>query len=94
MYENDFLDFALSSNTVEDAVKAKPIISTLQDPQLTVITSDYHIERVKLIFQHVLENFHINYLNVKTDLPEKQMKVLIDHEQDAIQTIVKNGLYY
>jgi len=92
--DNDFLDFALSSNTVEDALKIKPIISTLENPQLTVITSDYHINRVKLIFQLVLENYPINYLGVQTDLPEKQMKVLIEHEQTAIQSIISNGLYY
>lgn len=45
-----FLDFALSGNTVEDAVKAKEILSKLDNIKLTIITSDYHVNRVKLIF--------------------------------------------
>lgn len=91
---NDFLDIAISSNTVEDAVKVKEIISKLENPQLTVITSDYHVERVKLIFQHVLKNHAINYVGVKNDLPKKDLKILIEHEKTAIQSINKNGLHY
>jgi uncharacterized SAM-binding protein YcdF (DUF218 family) len=92
--ENDFLELALSSNTVEDAAKVKEIISNLEHPQLTVITSAYHVDRVKLIFRQVLKNYDIHYVGVKSDLPEEQLNILIKHEKKAIQSIRKNGLYY
>lgn len=92
--EDDFLDFALSSNTVEDAVKAKQIISEMEDPHVTVITSVFHFERVKLIFQEVFENYNINFIGIQCDISVDQLKHLIDHEQEAIQSIMENGLQY
>lgn len=90
----DFLEFALSSNTVEDAIKAKQIISEIADPHLTVITSVFHFERVKLIFREVLKNYHINFIAVQCDLNENQLQSVINHEQKAIESILENGLYY
>lgn len=49
MYAKDFLDFALSSNTVEDAVKVKAVLVNFKGHKLKIITSDYHLERVQLI---------------------------------------------
>ncbi|MDY7394166.1 YdcF family protein [Aureibaculum sp. 2210JD6-5] len=92
--ENDFLDFALSSNTVDDAVKIKPIIAILENPKLTVITSDYHIKRVKLIFNEILADYKIKYIGVINNLPSEELDALVCHEKTAIDLIVKNGLYY
>lgn len=92
--ENHFLDFALSSNTVDDAVKIKPILSKIKYPNLTVIASDYHLDRVKLIFEEILEAFKISYVGVKSNLDKDDFDKLLEHEQKAIQAIVKNGLYY
>ncbi len=92
--ENDFLDFAISSNTVDDAVKIKPIISKLKYPTLTVITSDYHLNRVKLIFNEILEKYEITYVGVESNFNKDVFDALVQHEKKAIQAIAKNGLYY
>ena len=92
--ENDFLDFALSSNTVDDAVKIKPIISKLKYPNLMVITSDYHIDRVKLIFSEILDKYKITYIAVESNFNKDDFDALVQHEKNAIETIIKNGLYY
>jgi len=92
--ECDFLDFALSENTVDDAVKIKIIISKLDNPNLTIITSDYHLERVQLIFQEILNEFSINYIGVQSNPKKNQLQHLIKHEKKAIKSILKNGLYY
>lgn len=94
LLEHCFLDFALSGNTVDDAVKIKPIISKLEKIKLIVITSDYHLERVKLIFNTVLENYHIEFIGVETSLAPEDYDALIRHEKKAINSIIKNGLYY
>ena len=90
----DFLEFALSENTVDDAVKAKAILSELGYEQITVISSDYHIERVKLIFNEILEEFQLKYIGVKSPLSKKELHSLVLHEQKAIKSIKKSGLYY
>ena len=92
--ENDFLESALSENTVDDAMKVKASLSRFSEASLTIISSDYHLERVKLIFNEVLEAFKLNYIGVKSDLEEKQLTQLLAHERKAIEQILKNGLYY
>lgn len=92
--ENDFLDFALSSNTVDDAVKAKEILSKLKEVRLTVISSDYHMNRVKLIFNIILDSYKIDFVSSKSDLSGEAYEILTKHEEKAIDSILKNGLYY
>ncbi len=92
--EDSFLEFALSTNTVEDAVKTRDIISTLENIHLKIITSDYHLERVKLIFREVLKNYKMNFIGVKTSFEEEEYNALLNHEKKAIEGIIKNGLYY
>ena len=92
--EEDFLDFALSGNTVDDAVKIKPIISTLEKSKLTIITSDYHLNRVKIIFNKILENYTMDFIGVESNLGQEEYNTLMQHEKNAINSIIQNGLYY
>ena len=88
------MEFALSQNTVDDAVKIKSILSKLNTVKLTIITSDYHLERVKLIFNEILGEYKKNFLGVKSNLAKEKIIQLIEHENRAIELIKKNGLYY
>lgn len=92
--ECDFLDFALSENTVDDAVKIKKIISKLKNASLTVITSDYHLERVELIFNEILVGFRLKCIGVPGKLEKNESEHLVAHEKAAVKSILKNGLYY
>jgi uncharacterized SAM-binding protein YcdF (DUF218 family) len=92
--EDRFLEFALSTNTVEDAVKTRDIISMLENSHLIIITSDYHLERVKLIFKEVLKNYKMTFFGVKSNLKKEKYDALLKHEKNAIEGILKNGLYY
>ncbi|MDD7885289.1 YdcF family protein [Flavivirga sp. 57AJ16] len=94
LLEEDFLDFALSGNTVDDAVKIKPIISKLGKVKLTIITSDYHLKRVELIFNEILEGYTMDFIGVKSHLEQEVYNTLVQHEKKAINSILKNGLYY
>ncbi|MBJ7880030.1 YdcF family protein [Gelidibacter salicanalis] len=92
--EDDFLDFALSANTVEDAVKIKPIITKFENSNLTIITSDYHLKRVKLIFNTILKAYALNFVGVKSNLEQDAYNALVQHEKHAIDAIIQNGLYF
>ena len=91
--EEDFLESALSENTVDDAVKIKFIISKLDNVNLKIITSDYHLTRVKLIFDIVLSGFEMEYFGAINPLAKQELEPLVNHEQKAIDLIKKNGLY-
>ncbi|WP_341215576.1 YdcF family protein [uncultured Wocania sp.] len=92
--EKDFLDHAISSNTVEDAVKIKQIIENLNGIRLTIITSDYHLNRVKLIFNEILKPFELDFVGAKSNLDKVHYDSLVNHEKKAIKSILDNGLYY
>ena len=61
--EQAILDFALSTNTLEDASLSKPIITKFNVQQILVITSDYHHDRAKFIFEQEFSdtNIHVNF---------------------------------
>ena len=53
-----FLPLALSSNTVEDAVMSKSILKEVEYKNLIILTSEYHLARVKFIFTEILKDFN------------------------------------
>ena len=77
--EEDFLPFILSTNTYEE----------LPD-MLIVITSDFHIRRAKLLHDRIINYPHTLFLPAKSNLSEKELLSLIEHEQDAIKAIEEN----
>ena len=90
-----FMDIALSSNTVEDAVKAKQVLSHSDSHySVKIITSDFHLERVKLVFETILTGFDKTYFGVTHHHPIEEKQKLIDHEKKAIEAIRKNGIYF
>ena len=92
--EDDFLPNALSQNTVDDAVKIKSIVENLKNIKLTIITSDYHLERVELIFKEILRDYSKEFVGVPSNLESNAYRDLAQHETNAINSIKKNGLHY
>lgn len=92
--EASFLSHALSSNTVEDAVKVKEILAKHNFDSLVVISSDFHLDRVRLIFDEILEGCSKEYIGVRHNFPSIFVDKLVEHEKKAIDNIVKAGLKY
>lgn len=91
-----FLDFALSSNTVDDAVKVKSILDNIEGRaiNLSIITSDFHVNRVRVIFDEILSAYEMRVIGAECDLPKEELVQLIEHEQKSIERIKQQGLYY
>ena len=90
-----FMDIALSSNTVEDAVKSNQVLlNNGSDYSVRIITSDFHLERVKIVFDYILTGFEKEYLGVAHHKPIEEKQRLIQHEKRAIDEIRKNGIYF
>ncbi|WP_053004169.1 YdcF family protein [Flavobacterium sp. ABG] len=90
----NFLEAALSANTVEDAVLAKKILIKHHLNTVVVITSDYHVERVKLIFDEILGFDNVEYAGVVHAISDTEKERLVIHEKKAINGILSKGLYY
>ncbi len=90
-----FLAPALSKNTVDDAVKSKEILEQLEFEEFIVITSDFHVDRVKLIFNLICgEIWNFKVISAKSNMTPERSKKLRDHENKAIKQIKNKGLYF
>ena len=89
-----FLPLALSSNTVEDAVMSKSILIKTEFKDLVIMTSEYHVARVKFIFTEILKDFNLNFNAVTHHSIDDVLEPLIQHEKMAMDQLNSNGLYY
>ena len=89
-----FLPLALSSNTVEDAVMSKSILEEVEYKDLIIITSEYHVARVKFIFTEILKDFNLNFNAVTHHSIDDVLEPLIQHEKVVMDQLISNGLYY
>lgn len=89
-----FLPLALSSNTVDDAVMSKSILKETKFKDLIIITSEYHVARVKFIFTEILKDFNLNFKAVTHHSIDDVLEPLIQHEKVAMDKLISNGLYY
>jgi uncharacterized SAM-binding protein YcdF (DUF218 family) len=92
--EGHFLEFALSSNTVEDALKTKEILRNMAVDKLTIISTDYHLERVKMIFDEILSFYDMEYRGAPNNFKNHNLEKLISHERKAIKAILEKGLSF
>lgn len=84
----------LSEHTVDDAVKIKSFFKNKKDFEILIVTSDFHLERVELIFEEVLKGYKLAFLPAKSSLSKSQFLEKVDHEKKAVASILENGLYY
>jgi len=92
--KNYILSFANSSNTVEDATKAKEILLKNEAKKVAIITTDFHLKRVQLIFDEILIGIEKIYFGVPNNMSEKSVLKFEKHEVKALEGILRNGLYY
>lgn len=83
--EEDFLSFVLSSNTYEDLEKAKQIIERESPDILFIVSSDFHMERVKILHRLVLNYSRTVFCAAKSSLAENELLPLVEHERHAIE---------
>lgn len=86
---DNFLPFVLSSNTYEDFDKAKVTIEEYLPDILIVITSDFHMERARLLQKKILDYPGVIFIPAKSSLPENELLPFINHEKKAIEKIEK-----
>jgi uncharacterized SAM-binding protein YcdF (DUF218 family) len=89
--EEKFVEYAESQNTLEDASLSKPIVLKYRPHHVIVITSDYHFERARFVFDHAFsdEDIPIDFSVVQTDKDkcEVDLDVLITHEKEALRKL-------
>lgn len=90
--ETDILEIAESQNTAEDAVLAKPIVEKHGAKSLIIVSSDFHMTRVKHIFKKVFKEFDLIFCEAQSNLDEQRQKTLKNHEERELKKIKKSGI--
>jgi len=82
--ERDVLAPVLSADTREDASLSKPVVVNCGVRNVVVVTSDFHLARVELIFGREFAGFQLRFSASKTVLPRQELNKLLEHEQKAL----------
>lgn len=85
--ENAFLPFVLSGNTYEDFTLSKPLIEKELPDVLFIVTSDFHMERVKLLHKRIIDYPQTVFISAQSTVPEDKLSLLIEHEKKAIEKL-------
>jgi uncharacterized SAM-binding protein YcdF (DUF218 family) len=83
--EDDILEFAESGYTIEDATLTKPIVDKYKIKDLIIVTSDFHLDRVKIIFERVFRGYNLTFSGAKTKFSQEKYNQLIEHEKKEIE---------
>lgn len=85
--DHAFLPFAESSNTIEDASLSRPILASYPEADLIVVTSDFHKERARFLFEREFPERNITISASVTDLPYEELARLSAHEKQALERL-------
>jgi uncharacterized SAM-binding protein YcdF (DUF218 family) len=83
----DLLEYVESSNTIEDAILSNQILDALDVETLCVITSDFHMERARLIFNHFFQNYDLEFIEAPSRLSPEELKHILLHEKKALRRL-------
>jgi uncharacterized SAM-binding protein YcdF (DUF218 family) len=94
-----FMDFAESANTIEDARLSKEALDGTNVKKITLITSDFHMERVQFLFSEIYGGLYemTEFVAVPSDGEDPQiLSKFREHEELALRTLKKHGIenYY
>ena len=88
-----FLPWALSRNTLEDASLARPIVAAAGTTRAVVVTSDYHLDRARLVFEREFAGTTVAWEFVATCTDESRSRLdlaaLRKHEREALARLKK-----
>ncbi|KFF29219.1 hypothetical protein IQ37_06580 [Chryseobacterium piperi] len=95
VFENDFLQHLITSNTVDDFRKATPVLEEANPEAVYVVTSDFHVTRAKMIFNIITEDRDINkkvtFIAAQSTHASDELKRLEEHENKAIKILIDNN---
>lgn len=87
------VEFAESRNTVDDALKSRPIVDKYGAERLVVVSSDFHLGRVQYVFEQVFPDKQVEFLGapyLESRTPEERERLLA-HEERELTSLREHG---
>jgi vancomycin permeability regulator SanA len=91
--EEVFTELALSCDTVDDAKKCVPIIEKYNPKKMVVVSSDFHINRVKFIFKTIFPNRDLEFQASEyiAFCTNEKINKLEEHETKELESLKTRG---
>lgn len=85
------VEFAESSNTLQDASLSKPIVLKYGVPEIVIVTSDYHVDRAGYIFEREFADTGVR-IELSASLTEQEacefdLEAQKKYEQEALEKL-------
>jgi uncharacterized SAM-binding protein YcdF (DUF218 family) len=88
---HDIVEFAVSTNTLEDASCSKPIVQKYKVTKIVVVTSDYHLDRARYVFEREYADTEIDSEFSATETDEEASEIDLQsqkkHEKESLANI-------
>ncbi|CAA9587641.1 MAG: hypothetical protein AVDCRST_MAG86-3869 [uncultured Truepera sp.] len=89
--EKAILEPVYSRFTEEDARLSKPVVVSCGVRHVRVVTSDFHVARARLIFNDEFAGYQLRFSASETELPQRELAQLIEHEKTAVARIKRKS---
>ena len=76
-----------SSNTLEDALFTREIAVDSGAQQVIVVTSEFHVRRVRYIFGRVLPDIQVEFREARSPVDDATMRELMEHEARSLKRL-------
>ncbi len=87
------LELAESRNTVDDALKSRPIVDKYGGDHLIIVSSDFHLGRVQFVFERVFPDKRVEFLGapyLESRAPAERER-LVAHEARELKSLQERG---
>jgi len=81
---------------VEDATLSKPVIDEINPEEVLIVTSDYHLQRARIIFEAVFNPFkNFKFIAASSEKVDPRiLNPLLDHKKRAVKDLIENGVRF
>ena len=85
-----------SKHSVEDATLSKWIIEEFKPEEIVIVTSDYHEQRARIIFEAVYAPFsNLSFISASSkNVDPEILQPLTAHEKMAVKDLLENGVRF
>lgn len=87
------VEFAESRNTVDDALQSRPIVEKYGVERLVVVSSDFHMTRVRFVFERVFPDKQLEFLGAHylESCTAEERDRLLAHEARELTSLKERG---
>ena len=85
----EIFEESFAKNTFENALFSRILMehSIGKINRITLLTSEFHMKRSKILFENVFEGYEIKCVESKTDYDEETMKERVNDEKERIENM-------